>query len=314
MEKVIREKGQSVIKFPDEYVLLDIETTGLSPDYDSILEIGAIRVKSGCIDEEFHTYFEYDEPIPAFITFLTGITNEMLIGAPAPDKAISSFFNFLGESIIVGYNVNFDVNFLYDYCMKYLNIKLKNNFVDCMRIARKLFSEEPHHRLRDMVNILGIKSDSFHRAIDDCYTTKAVYDTLYKIAIEKYGAAEEFYDTFKNKYNRNGSPRKLNAKDIVCESTEFDKTHPLYGKYCVFTGTLEKMARKDAMQCVVNLGGNVENNVTQKTNFLILGNNDYCSTIKGGKSSKQKKAEELILKGNDISIIPENVFYEILEY
>jgi len=68
------------------------------------------------------------------------------------------------------------------------------------------------------------------------------------------------------------------------------------------------------MQIVVNLGGVAENNVTQKTNFLILGNNDYCKTIKDGKSSKQKKAEGLIIKGQDISIIPENVFYEMLNF
>ena len=82
---------------------------------------------------------------------------------------------------------------------------------------------------------------------------------------------------------------------------------------CVFTGTLEKMTRREAMQAVVDVGGSVGDNVTKDTNFLILGNNDYCKTIKDGKSTKQKKAEALMLKGNDIAIIPENVFYEMLE-
>ena len=104
----------------------------------------------------------------------------------------------------------------------------------------------------------------------------------------------------------------LSAKDIVTEKTDFDETHPLFGKTCVFTGTLEKMARKDAMQIVVDLGGLVGNSVTKKTNYLILGNNDYCSSIKGGKSSKQKKAESLKLAGNDIEIISENVFYDMI--
>ena len=94
--------------------------------------------------------------------------------------------------------------------------------------------------------------------------------------------------------------------------TEFDETHPLYGKLCVFTGTLEKMQRKDAMQIVVDLGGQVGNSVTKKTNFLILGNNDYCPLIKDGKSSKQKKAETLKLAGNDIEIISEDVFYDMI--
>lgn len=73
------------------------------------------------------------------------------------------------------------------------------------------------------------------------------------------------------------------------------------------------MQRKDAMQLVLDLGGEVGNSVTAKTNYLILGNNDYCSSIKDGKSNKHKKAEELKLKGKDIEIITENIFYEMLE-
>ena len=84
------------------------------------------------------------------------------------------------------------------------------------------------------------------------------------------------------------------------------------GKPACLRETLEKMARKDAMQIVVDLGGLVGNSVTKKTNYLILGNNDYCSSIKGGKSSKQKKAESLKLAGNDIEIISENVFYDMI--
>lgn len=72
------------------------------------------------------------------------------------------------------------------------------------------------------------------------------------------------------------------------------------------------MARKDAMQLVVDLGGSVGDNVTKKTNYLILGNNDFCASIKDGKSNKQKKAEELILKGSDLEILSENVFYDLV--
>ena len=106
--------------------------------------------------------------------------------------------------------------------------------------------------------------------------------------------------------------KPVNAKDITTDNTDFDETHPLFGKLCVFTGTLEKMTRKDAMQIVVDFGGQVGNSVTKKTNYLILGNNDYCSSIKDGKSSKQKKAESLKLAGNDIEIISENVFYDMI--
>ncbi len=89
---------------------------------------------------------------------------------------------------------------------------------------------------------------------------------------------------------------ELHAKDISTENISFDTSHPLFGKVCVFTGTLEKMSRKDAMQLVVDFGGSVGDNVTKKTNYLILGNNDFCQSIKDGKATSQKKAEDLISK------------------
>lgn len=73
------------------------------------------------------------------------------------------------------------------------------------------------------------------------------------------------------------------------------------------------MVRKDAMQIVADLGGFCGDNVTSKTNFLILGNNDFCTSIKDGKSSKQKKAEKLMLEGKDLQIISENVFYDLID-
>lgn len=105
----------------------------------------------------------------------------------------------------------------------------------------------------------------------------------------------------------------VSIKEMHTDVEEFDKSHPLYGKTCVFTGTLDKMDRKEAMQHVLDLGGNVGNSITKKTDFLILGCNDFCLSIKNGKSSKQKKAEEYILKGFDIKIIDEQLFYSMLE-
>lgn len=304
-----REKGNNIIAFPSEYIMLDIETTGYSADWDSILEIGALKVKNGSVIDSFQSFVAYDDEIPEEITELTGITNDMLVDAPAPSDAISAFLSFLGESIIVGYNVNFDINFLYDYSERYLGHIIRNDYIDCMRIARKLFPDEEHHRLKDMVRLLEISVSNSHRAIADCEATKELFEKLHQLVLEKYDDEKDFsVNAFKHRYNK----RFFNAKDVKTEKNEFDPTHPLFGKVCVFTGTLEKMVRQDAAQAVVDVGGMVENNVTRKTNFLILGNNDYCKTIKDGKSTKQKKAEDLISKGYDIIVIAENDFYDMI--
>ena len=106
--------------------------------------------------------------------------------------------------------------------------------------------------------------------------------------------------------------KKLRAADIVGDESKFDEDNPLFGRVCVFTGALESFTRREAMQLVADLGGECGDNITQKTNFLVLGNNDYCASIKGGKSNKQKKAESLIAKGADLQIISESAFLDML--
>lgn len=321
-----RKKGKSIIDFPYDYCVVDIETTGLSPEWDSIIEIAAIKYSGGKIVETFQSLLQ---PVPymedivedegnltgetrivyvdEFITKLTGITNEMLANAPKPRVVLPLFDNFLGDSIIIGYNVNFDINFLYDEFRAYLNKEMHNNFVDVMRIARKLHPELHHHRLIDMVEFFGLTNENAHRALSDCSVTEACYEKLKSEAEKKYGSLSEFCNLFLR-----SNCRYVKAENIIADPSKIDPDSKLYGKNVVFTGALEKLTRAQAMQIVADLGGINQNGVTKKTNFLVLGNNDYCTTIKDGKSTKQKKAEEYQLKGFDIEILPENVFYDMI--
>ena len=129
------------------------------------------------------------------------------------------------------------------------------------------------------------------------------------VVVDEYGSTDKFCSYIHKRLSK--SNYNVRAKDIEAETTDFDISNPIYGSVCVFTGTLEKMTRKEAMQIVKNLGGENGDSVTKKTNFLILGNNDFCKSIKDGKSSKQKKAEKLKSSGVDIEIISESVFYDM---
>ncbi len=299
------EKGQSLISFPETYTVIDIETTGLDPEYCEIIEMTAIRYSNGNIVDSFSTLVQPYWEIDRFITELTGITNEMVKDAPTIKPAIKQFYDFVKDDILVGYNVNFDINFLYDYLYECYQLPLSNSFVDVMRIARKLHPEWENHKLQTVASKFGIDTIA-HRSYSDCETCNTCYTSLASEAIEKYDTFDSFAELFKPKHY------SLSAKNIVATTDSFDEDHPLYGKVCVFTGVLEKMVRREAMQLVVNLGGICGNSVTKKTDFLILGNNDFCSSIKDGKSTKQKKAEQLILKGQDIKILSENVFYDMV--
>lgn len=310
-----RFKGNSLLDFPDSYVVIDIETTGLSPDYDSIIEVGAIKYESGVETERFSSLIQPDSCdddgnyINDFIRRLTGITNEMLSSAPSAREVFPTFYEFLSDSVLVGHNVNFDINFLYDNFEKNLNKSLSNDFVDTMRISRNLHPELREHTLSDLKERYNIGYSKAHRTLADCESTYLVLRSLHKDACLIYGSAEAFFNHLKE---RRKHKYYLKASDVVATEEDIDEDNPLFGKVFVFTGVLERMLRKEAMQIVVNHGGINGDSVTKKTNFLVLGNNDYCKSIKDGKSSKQKKAEKLKLDGLDIEIIPENVFYDMI--
>lgn len=307
--KARTEKGKSMLDLLDSYTVIDLETTGLDPLYDSIIELAAIHVENGRIVEQFSSLVNPGYEIDDFITELTGITNEMLASAPSIDSILPSFLDFVGAGTILGHNVNFDVNFLYTACERQLSKPFCNDFIDTMRFSRRLFPAERHHRLIDLVQRFGLGDTEEHRALSDALQTHECYCYM-KSYMEQHGI--DLVDILPVKQSHRGS--YLRSKDIVAnDDAVIDESSPFYQRVFVFTGTLEKMVRKDAMQLVVNRGGICGDSVNKKTNYLVLGNNDYCTTIKDGKSSKQKKAEELQLKGSDIEIISENVFYSMLD-
>lgn len=308
-EKIERTlKGKSTIDLLSDYIIFDIETTGLDSSYDEVIEIGAIKVKNNKIVSKFNSLVKPKNEIDEYITELTGITNEMVKDAPTIEEILPDFMNYIGNDILIGHNVNFDINFIYDNLYRNKLDVLTNDFIDTMRISRKLLPELPHHRLIDLAKYFKIDSTNNHRSLKDCEITMNVYENLKEIALQKYDNVDEFKNAFK-KHKKEG----LRAKDIVSTNTEFDVDNLFYDKYVAITGTLEKMLRKEAMQMIVDLGGHCEDGVTKKTNFLILGNNDYNPILRGKKSSKLIKAETLKLEGKDIEIISENVFYDIID-
>ena len=308
-------KGNSIIDFPSEYCMLDLETTGLSPKWDSIIEVGAIRYRDGVEVGRWHSLVQPPEGpyLDSFITMLTGITEEMLVDAPIVATVLPSLRDFLGDSIILGYNISFDINFLYEAFKQYLGIIFGNDHVDVRRLARKLHPEESSMTLGKIARLYNIERRNAHRAIGDCETTEAAYRAILREALATYGSYDGIRAAFKppKRKHRRYSP-KITASMITTDNTDFDVDCPIYGKHCVVTGKLEHFTRKEVMQLIADLGGINDNGVTKTTNFLILGNNDYCATIKDGKSSKQKKAEAAKLSGQDIEIIPENVFYDMI--
>ena len=203
-------------------------------------------------------------------------------------------------------NNEIGVFMLYDDACSRMNLPaFKNDFIDTMRLSRRLYSKERHHRLIDLVKRFGIGESIEHRAMADALQTQQCYESI------KHYVSENGID-YSSLYPQKRGFNKVSARTIKAETSVFDERSLVYGKHFTFTGTLEKMGRKEAMQFVINVGGICDDSVTKNTNYLVLGSYDYCVGIKDGKSNKRKRAEQLELAGYDIEIISESVFYEML--
>lgn len=168
-------------KFVDDYVLVDIETTGLSPITDEIIEIGAIKVKQNKIVDKYNELIKVNRVISPFITNLTGITNEMLQTGKNPITVYKEFIDFIGENVIIGHNVNFDLGFLTDKCKKYINYNLTNDYVDTMYLARRLVKDTMNYKLGTLAEYFNVSYEGAHRGLKDVEITYEVYNCLRKI-------------------------------------------------------------------------------------------------------------------------------------
>lgn len=168
---VVRPRGQSL---EDSYVVFDIETTGLSPKFCKIIEIGAVKVEHGEITGEYSTFVNPELPIPYSTTQLTGITDEMVMEAPTIDIILPEFLEFVGESVLVAHNAKFDTGFIRKFASE-LGLKIKNTILDTMTLSHILCSELGKFTLDRVCKHLGVKLENHHRAVDDAAATADIF-------------------------------------------------------------------------------------------------------------------------------------------
>ena len=156
------------------YCVLDLETTGLSFRTEKITEIGIMKYKDGEVIDSLSTFVNPQRPIPQEVIDVTHITDEMVADAPTIDQIMPKVLEFIGDSVIVAHNADFDVGFLKHNC-KLLGLKFENTYVDTLRLAKDLFPDYKKYKLGIIAENLGIKVDVAHRALDDVDTTVKVF-------------------------------------------------------------------------------------------------------------------------------------------
>ena len=159
------------------YIAFDIETTGLNPQEHEILEIGALKVREGKVAERFIEFIKPEFGIPAEITGLTGIREEMVEGARSCQEVLSDFVKFCQEDILIGHNVQFDFSFIWNHAHKN-GYMFEHQGIDTLKIAKAVHPSMPSKRLGALCEHYQIQNHSEHRAYHDALATAKLYQTL----------------------------------------------------------------------------------------------------------------------------------------
>ncbi|MBN2397125.1 MAG: 3'-5' exonuclease [Deltaproteobacteria bacterium] len=163
---------------PSRHVVIDVETTGLSPRRGHrIVEVGAIAIEEGRPREEFCSLVKIDRKIPPEVQRIHGITDEMLAGEPGAEEVLPRLYAFLGDGVIVAHNARFDLGFLRHEFGR-LSLSLKNRSVCTLEMCRRLYPRLPDYKLDTVYRHLfgEIRGDiRRHRALDDAWMAARIW-------------------------------------------------------------------------------------------------------------------------------------------
>ncbi len=167
------------VKAQEEYVVLDLETTGLDVRHDRILEIGAILIQDNKVTQSMSEIIRQDIPVPADIQKLTGITDEMVEKGIDLREAVEKLRIFIGSRLVIGYNIrDFDEKILSYECKRCSGIYPFRKSRDVLRMVKRAYPEMSSYKMDSVAEKLNIHIDEKHRALDDCYTCNRIYDVI----------------------------------------------------------------------------------------------------------------------------------------
>ncbi|NCP72114.1 3'-5' exonuclease [archaeon] len=172
------------------YIVLDIETTGLNRSKDQITEIAALKLEGNRIVDKFETLINPQMKIPAEITQLTGITDDMVKEKPTIQEVLPNFIDFIKKDILVAHNAIFDIGFINHNLNLHLNQTLENKNICTMNLAKKIISTMPSYRLSSLCNYFDIKNEYAHRAMSDVYATTKLF-TKFQAIMHNNGLRED---------------------------------------------------------------------------------------------------------------------------
>ena len=296
VEKVNSGHSELLYEKLKNYTVIDLETSSKYSNNANIIELAAVKVRNSKIIDKYDSLIKPPEQIAPNVSAITGITNEMLLYAPAIEQKLSEYLNFIGNDIILGHNIrSFDCNVLNNICEKLNHKKLTNDMIDTLHYARKCNIDVYNYRLPTLTRYFKIEHDA-HRALNDCIANHLVYECL-----------KNTYDGVYHQPKDRTKQSKSNMKKCAI-ANEFSN---IAGKSIVLTGDFEIAEREDIEAKLISLGAVIRKDVSGNTDYLIIGNLGHSQWYYGSYGRKIEKALELQKQGKKITMIDEDVFFKL---
>lgn len=182
-----------------KFIVLDLETTGLSKYKHQITEVAAIRIDGDKVIDKYQTLVNPQRNIPSWITRLTWITNEMVENAPTIDEILPDFLNFIKDDIIVAHNSSFDYGFLSENIYKHQKFWMENPVLCTRKLTSRLIPELPRKNLWSICEHMNLVNEQAHRAMWDTEVTVEVFKNLLKLLTKKWIIDKSDIIEFQNK-------------------------------------------------------------------------------------------------------------------
>lgn len=277
-------KGKPILDFPDNYIVVDIETTGLDPVKDCIMEISAVKYRKNRKVDDYVVLIKIDRRVPLHITELTGITNEMLEGALDVTFALQGFIDFIGEDILVGYNVPFDLAFINYASERYCLRSIFNDYIDVMQIAMEKLPFLGRAKQIVVAKYFGLDIEGSHRAFTDCEICNGCYQKLKELSVPLYS---------------------MPVKQVLLEVLpDVQANKPFLGKKFLFMGCLYKWYIKNLIDVVEKLGSTVCSDVSSLPDIVVVGTADQAVL----ESKEFLSLIELKKSGRKIALLKDGSF------
>ena len=203
--------GSKYPSFEDEMIVFDLETTGLSNRTCKIIEIGAVKIKNGEILDTMDIFVDPEEPIPAKITELTSITDDMVKGAPKEKEALSQFFDFVGDRMLIAHNAAFDVGFI-RVAAERCGYEFTNSYLDTVGLSKYVNSDLKNHKLDTIAEYYKLGDFHHHRASDDAAVLAHIFfEMLSRLKSE----GVDTFEYMMNMMSEKSDPLKLPSYHMI---------------------------------------------------------------------------------------------------